>query len=790
MKIKKLTILALASLIGVPYLMAQQPKKITSDSTVVATPSTSDTSNRNVMLSATSNTSPRDVNIGLPAAGGGMNVFENGLPVTFTLWPEIPTRLWRQDATLNGFKLQNLTNTAITNGGVGFTVETTNNLGTDRVKGNLMLKSNHFGLLNGSLNISGPITENGLQFSIGAYANYDPGFFDTDVAKYYADQTQLYKIALSQKYKIDGKSGRIAIFYKYGNSGGSYGGGCQNPFEYQQGGKVKEVNGLTIGRTPFFERSGKYTYLNPFTKEVEEVDWIDYAKNKTHTIDIIGNNDLGNRWSVNYTLRYHQGTARIFSPQTGQGSLVSTLEATGRAKNWIYHDNKSEAYTGEYVIPTNYRGYGGDIKNYAAIATFSKRAGNHNWKIGISEQHYKLDDYFAGTTISYMSLEENPRKLIPTGGQMAAIMDKYGNVEPYYNGGLAYFEGWENKLSAFFSDTWKASSRLTLNYGARLEWKSNSGTCAQGNSRFQREGTTPGAIAMPDKIKGGTVIDRDNLTGISDSYLNKTLQANAVFNITRTFGLLGDIGYNEVAPQLENYAGVQKVDPKQAKIPSGGLGVFFNHPMINVVSKATYIKRDNYIARITEKNPNAPTESETTTVNYDIETMGWTTDILAKPFKGFQLHFLITLQTPKYKDYKGSFNFTTGGKTDFDFSDKTVAGISKVLMEIDPSYSFNKFKVWASARYFSKEYVNIANTIYYKSHWETFAGVEYVVKRGLKFGVNVVNPLNQLGAKGAVQEMDLYTEDQMNIWLNKEKVVLSGSTIRPFTVEFTAAYRF
>ena len=37
---------------------------------------------------------------------------------------------------------------------------------------------------------------------------------------------------------------------------------------------------------------------------------------------------------------------------------------------------------------------------------------------------------------------------------------------------------------------------------------------------------------------------------------------------------------------------------------------------------------------------------------YNIETMGWSTDITAEPFKNFNIHYLLTLQNPQYKDYE------------------------------------------------------------------------------------------------------------------------------------------
>lgn len=55
---------------------------------------------RNVMLNAANNTGPREVNVGLPSTIGGTTILENGLPVVYFFWPEIPIKAWRRDAMI------------------------------------------------------------------------------------------------------------------------------------------------------------------------------------------------------------------------------------------------------------------------------------------------------------------------------------------------------------------------------------------------------------------------------------------------------------------------------------------------------------------------------------------------------------------------------------------------------------------------------------------------------------------------------------------------------------------
>jgi hypothetical protein len=112
---------------------------------------------RNVMLNAESNDKPREINIGLPSNVGGTTILQNGLPVCFHFWPEMPTAAWRNDATISKGGLKNITETAIDDGAIGYAVNSYDNRGTDQfhVKGSF--NSNHFGLINATATVSGPI---------------------------------------------------------------------------------------------------------------------------------------------------------------------------------------------------------------------------------------------------------------------------------------------------------------------------------------------------------------------------------------------------------------------------------------------------------------------------------------------------------------------------------------------------------------------------------------------------------------------------------------------------------
>lgn len=248
--------------------------KIANDSTKTSAVGKSD--DRNVMLNAASaNAGPRNVNIGLPASVGGTTVLENDLPVVYFFWPELPYKAWRMDGMTNGVSLLDLGQTAINIGDVGFSVGTYNNLGTDQFGGNVGLNSNHFGLLNATANVSGPI-KNGFKYSVGAFVNYDPGTYKVNknnIDRYFNDQTQLYKVALTKDYKFSNGSGSFSAFYKYANSRSMT---MQQyaPYKYYMDGSVKELDDFKIGSDNYIA-SQKFSVLDAKTGKIAERDALD-----------------------------------------------------------------------------------------------------------------------------------------------------------------------------------------------------------------------------------------------------------------------------------------------------------------------------------------------------------------------------------------------------------------------------------------------------------------------------------------------------------------------------------
>ncbi|MEN9917779.1 MAG: hypothetical protein RL662_215 [Bacteroidota bacterium] len=738
--IKKISMLAaIIAVSSVGNISAQDKTKAAADT--VKTQG----SDRNVMLNAASaNAGPRNVNIGLPASVGGTTVLENNLPVVYFYWPELPFKAWRIDAMTNGVKLLDLGETAINVGDVGFSVGTYNNLGTDKFQGNGSLNTNHFGLLNGSLNVSGPIGTTGLKYSVGAFLNYDPGTYKVNknnIDRYFNDQTQLYKAALTKDYKFDSGTGSLSVFYKFIDTKSMT---MQQaaPYHYFKDGSVKELDGFKIGGDNY-QLGQKITLKDAFTGKLVERDVLDDYGSTSHTLDLIGNNKYDNGLKLNYIVRGHSAETGVYLPL-----MIGILPKN--APNAIQgQDAQAVLVLASRKTP---------IKSLTGLLEVGKKSGKHDWKVGMNQWLYNIDKFATEGTTYYQSVEANPKRLTENGE------DRF----EYHNGS-------ENRTALFALDKWDVTDLFTLNLGARLEYHSLRGDYINNADR----GAVNADLGYVTTAKK---------TDIKKDWFNTALMLSGVYKVTGKFGVLGEVTYNEQGGHLENYSSGNDPNIKKSTIPGAGLGIFYNHPMVSLVSKATYIQRDEYRGTVNFTNPTT-NDLKREMVSYDIETLGWTTDAVITPFKNFSLHTLLTIQAPKYKNYKGTVDFGSNTTLDYNYSDKVVNGVSKVLIEIDPSYQWNDLRVWASARYFSKQYANLTNSLAFKGRWETFAGANYSLNKHLDFNLTVVNVLNQRGAQGSISGADLLEEKDVDEFL-KNNNVFSGTYIRPFTLEVGMKFRF
>ena len=427
----------------------------------------------------------------------------------------------------------------------------------------------------------------------------------------------------------------------------------------------------------------------------------------------------------------------------------------------------------------------GNIDEVFFTTELSRQHNNMTWRLGLNEWYYNVD-YASNTTMYDHTVEEYPRMLYSADTDN---VHHYGRT-PYYNmnqNASEYYRGHENKLALYATHDWDLSNKWNVYYGARFEYQHLSG---ENLAVCNKEGKTTGRFA--DYHIGATAADGTRIIPRNYSYdwLNMAFTAAATYKMTQQFGLTADFTYNTQRPNLSNFAPAEMPNTDKITIPLGRAGIYYNNNWISLTSLFTYIAKTNNNSTLNLINPNDPTgqDIKAAPLSYDIETIGWTTDAVVKPFKGFDFHFLFTYQSPKYKKYETGVTFSDGSTSSINATGNIVTEIPKVLIELDPSYYLTKdLKIWASLRYFSKTYANIKNAYYFNGRWETFGGINWDVNKHLSLSGTVINILNQTGAKGSISGAELVDKENAAQY---NGAWMAGSYIRPFTVEFSAKVTF
>lgn len=744
------------------------------DSTKVSSDSKEE-GNRNVMLNAASANGPREISIGLP--GGDVNVLENGLPVVYNSNPHNVNTHWRGDSSLGHTGLLKISETAITTGNIGYAVNSFTELGLDKEKkmnGVLNYGTNHFGKQQFDFNLNGSIGKDWF-YSGSIYQNFDPGSFKLRFAQY-QDRTQIYKFALTKFYN-EGR-GQLSAIYHYSNSHWLSNATTGAPFIYVGDGSVKEIPGFGLGTSSYLPNVSDMVYMDMRTGEMKKISLYDATASKGNQLTVLNRYrwDNGLEWKINMKYDHALGSYLYQTPMSMEQKVGADSYSTKGLDGTL---NPYEGYVQSRMSCFNR----GNIDEFFFTTELSRKYDDMTWRVGVNEWYYDVD-YASNTTMYDHTVEEYPQMLYSADTK---DIHHYGNT-PYYNlnqNASEYYKGHENKLALYATHDWDITDKWNVYYGARFEYQRLAGKNlavynAEGNPVGRFAGYHIGAVAAD----GTKIAPRY----FSYNWLNMAFTAAATYKMTKQFGFTADFTYNTQRPNMSNFAPAEMPNVDKITIPLGRAGIYFNNDWISLTSLFSYIAKTNNNSTLNLINPNNDKDIKAAALSYDIETIGWTTDAVVKPFKGFDFHFLFTYQSPKYKKYETGVTFSDGTTSGINATGNIVTEIPKVLIELDPSYNITKdLKVWASFRYFSKTYANIKNAYYFNGRWETFGGINWNVNKHLSLSGTVINFLNQTGAKGSISGAELVDKENAAAY---NGAWMAGSYIRPFTVEFAAKITF
>lgn len=716
---------------------------------------------RNVMLNASDANKPREIQIGLPSED--VNVYENGLPAVYSSSVHKLAAHWRSDASLGEVGLMTPSESAILTGNVAYSVNSFSNLGQKDFRGVLNYKTNHFGWQNFDLNVSGGIGDKWL-YTASMYQNFDPGSFDPQFTDY-SDRTQLYHAGLTRLFD----KGKLTLKYKFSKSQAL--GSMVNaaPFIYVGDGSVKELAGFKLGTSSYAPAGGTFTYMDILDGKMKTGRFGDFTGNKAHELALLYDYRFadGTEWSLH--AKYMNAPEANYVDFGG-----STISRATAADNLLLENGS--AYEGLVEGRRTWLHFG-KVQNALLTTELKKQMGNHGVRLGLNEWFYHLD-YHSSSFQWTATATETPEILTCTDGTESSKYRGFNELSPEYT------KGYENKLALYFTDNWQVTPKFRLLYGGRLEYYRMSADqipyaryagfhIGDTHTYTDSEGNTQTVTIAPHRV-------------VKDK-LNYAATVQATYNLTRQFGLTADATVATRFPKISDYAGTGPTEAqyKRVSIPLLRGGVFFKNNWIDVTSMITYISKTNNIDQQNVTKPGT-TQSKTTLLIYNIQTLGWTTSAEIDPFKGFHLHALFTYQKPTYDNYfiKSPFE----GVPDLNANGNIVKEIPQILAEIDPSYQITPdLRLWLSFRYFGKTYANLTDALYFKGRWETFGGVNWTVNKHLTLGASVVNFLNQKGASGTINGTELLGKEEAAKYNN---YTMSGNYLRPFTFELSASIKF
>lgn len=750
-------ILFTAILSGIP-VYAQKNKghesKAKENVTDTVTVKKADGSERNVMLNASDANKPREIQIGLPSED--VNVYENGLPAVYSSAVHKLAAHWRSDASLGEVGLMDPSESAITTGNIAYSVDAKSRLGQKEFKGILNYRANHFGMQQFDFNVSGGIGDKWL-YTASVYQNFDPGSFDVKFDEY-SDRTQLYHVGLTRLFN-DNK-GKISLLYKYAYSRNP--GNMLNaaPFIYVGDGSIKEIKGFEPGTASYGPANGDIQYMDIMDGKIKSANLRDLNDNRSHEIALLTDYTFDSGMKFTLDMKYMNAPKADYVDFGG-----STISTVDEAAGYTYADGTP--YVGLVEGRRTWL-HMGKVQNALLTAGLQQRFGDHNVRLGLNEWYYHLD-YHSSSFQWTGSVKEYPDILYAADGSR---FRGFNELSPEYT------VGYENKLALYLTDDWQITPRLNLYYGGRLEYyRMSADQIAHSRySGFYIGGTAP----------DGEVIEPANVT---KDKLNYAATVRLNYNILKGFGVTADGTVATRFPRINEYAGTGPTEEqyKRVTIPLIRGGIYYRNNWLDLTSMVTYIAKTNNIDQQNLTKPGTD-EGKTVLLIYDIQTLGWTTSAEIDPFKNFHLHALFTYQKPVYKNYNASVTFNDGTQMSVNANNMIVKEIPQTLIELDPSYNITKdLRLWLSFRYFGKTYANLQEALYFNGRWETFGGINWKVNKHWDLGVTVINFLNQKGAKGTISGSELITKEEASKYAG---CYMSGSYLRPFTVEFSASLKF
>ena len=704
---------------------------------------------RNMMLNAESATVPREINIGLPDTGNGAAVYLDGSKHSFAL-PE-GYQHWVGCNSYESTGMLSLMESVIRVGQVGVMVQSNTRLGTEKTTGKLTAGSSTNGLIRLDGSLAGPLAKSkGWYYSLGAYINYDPTNVNTPTRKY-VDQMQMYQGSISKRWD----NTTIDFIYRFSmcnytkNAGYNFA-----PFIYNGDGSISMMDDFRIGQDCYFPADDNITYMDISTGETKTGSLAKMDSRYIHDFTLNANHRHSSGWNFNTTLH-----ACLLQPsQSVKTSLAGISEGGMTLKDGSAYDGYVQK---RLALINDSRSI--DVELFMKA---DRKWERHNLRTGLSLLYLNQREASSSFYFAHAA-DKNPERLYLDGS------DTWG-----MNTNGQFHHGWRAQASLYAIDDWTVTDRLMMRTGVRLKpvYQSTLSAAQVGDDAD---------TGMNARKPGFNIADKSmcTLRDLTYKWFDWSVSEHLDLRLVDRLFFMAEGFYSLTCKGVKYFRNSSIPSTKQICIAMGRAGLTYDNKWMDIAALFSYIRSWNDALIINVVDPvNGGTIPWT--AEYGIGTPGFTLDGNVH-FGGFNMHALFTWQDPKYKDYSNEFKWDDGTTTKIDYTGKYVTGISQYMVEIDPSYTWKNVKVWASARYYSRQYVSRTNLAYFNGHWETFAGVNLKLGKGVDLSFNVVNLLFDKGANGSIDSVDTISDPE-----KLKNLVLAGTYIRPFTVDMMVTYKF
>lgn len=708
---------------------------------------------RGVMLNAETASVPRDISIGLPTSDGGASICEDGVKHSYSF---VKGRYhWAGGNSYETVRLRSLAESIIKTGDIGIVVESISKTGGDRVEGAFSFKTSTFGQINFDGCVSGPIRK-GWYYAVGAYLNLDPTSVNAP-GKVFVDNKQIFKLSLTRRWS----AAELSVFYKFCLNKDSLGGYGEAPFIYNGDGSVSALDGYKIGRSCYFPADDHITYMDLMTGQMKTGHMGKMDDRRVHDIIVKGKYAHDSGWLFKGTLH------GCISPRDNWAkSVLSGIDIAegGLLKN------------GKEVTLADGTPYSGSIQNrvvsivdaksldFTALFEAGKKWRKHEVDLGLELVTVHQYERTSATKMAH-TVSADPVRLY------LDDQETWG-----HNMNAQLVSGHRNTATVYGFHSWNITDRFFVKTGLRVRALNQS--C---DGAHNLNGNTFNKKTDGFHLQNGVA----QITNVTLNRVEASATLYGTYRLADGLFLLGEGFYSKTNKVMSYFKTTGVPALKAIGNAMGRGGLMYQNKWMDITGMVSYITCWNCAATVSvTERINGQSETLDHTAQYGIGNLGFNMDGNLH-WGGFNLHLMCTVQDPKYKNYDNTFVFSDGSTKTISYNGKYTTGISRLELEIDPSYTYKDWRFWLSARYFSRQYASRTNLAYFDGRWETFGGVDWKILPDLKLSLNVVNWLFQTGPKGSIDSVDTISDPAQ-----LQGILMSGKYMRPFEVNLSISYKF